>query len=304
METSINTLEKTAPILKAGAIRISPNDVRYVRDSDKHETIFNKDAGPFLHAFIDGKNIQAIILENFKYGKPTDFVLLKDTLLSLYWSNNLVNGKEFSDAIEFSDWLPVNESVLIRPTIEIDIGQGSILTQILLILVPVAVVVSAYKLFNQTDPSEFALLLLPAAFLSLKGILSATISSAMNKRPQILSLQISKFGIYANESSSQLYELPTNQTVIKQNDLSDSLWVVVEGECRAANNGVARGDLKSGDIFGEIGVIFNTRRTATIFTVKPSILLKIEATHMYQILSSNLNLAVDLQTLASERLDA
>ena len=88
----------------------------------------------------------------------------------------------------------------------------------------------------------------------------------------------------------------------KQNDVSDSVWVVIEGECRAVSDGTAKGDLKDGDVFGEIGVIWNTRRTATIFTTKLSILLRIEAIHMVQILSSNLNLAVSLQTLGAERL--
>jgi len=75
-------------------------------------------------------------------------------------------------------------------------------------------------------------------------------------------------------NNGHLYELPPNQTIIKQNDLSDAVWIVIEGECRAATDGTAVGDLKGGDVFGEIGVIWNTRRTATIFTAKQSILLK------------------------------
>jgi CRP-like cAMP-binding protein len=607
MDSTFHSIEKTVPRLRSGNLLTSPTESKYVRKSDKHETVFSKESTPYLQAFINGKNIQAIILESYKTGAPINFEVLKETLTTLYWSKNLSNAKEFSDAIEFSDWLPVNESALIGPLVEIDVKRGSLITQLLTIFVPVAIILIAYKLFDQPDPLAITFLLFPAAFFSLKGILSAVISTALNSHPQLLSLQISKFGIYAKESSAtrsktaakeyilhlvttlglaaalynyfvqseneifhsygplltilitalltspahktdvsnyfrvsnkftplfslsvalffalaliffgeaflkigqalkdwhtdniipltiivlttygffidflddidfifnqiadrilspirpvkidvpsviknvpifqslpepilqemtrtakihnlgsgmtlfkegqnstdlyyiidgrigiyktrpnktkfqvlqlakdsifgeggfflnqprsgdavtlqptkilrikrpeaikpnstiplplaelfqkkiwafqslshskvfkntpsellmqivnggHLFELPPNQTILKQNDLSDSVWVVIEGECRAVTDNTVKGDLKDGDVFGEIGVIWNTRRTATIFTTKLSILLRIEAIHMYQIMSSNLNLAVSLQNLGAERL--
>ncbi len=607
MDSTLHSLEKTVPRLRSGNLVTSSTEVKYVRKSDKHETIFSIEAGVYLQDFINGKNIQTIILESYKTGTAINFETLKETLTTLYWSNNLANAKDFSDAIEFSDWLPVNESALIGPLVEIDVKRGSLINQLLIMLLPIALITIAYKLFDQPDPPTVALLLFPAAFFSLKGILSAVISGALNSHPQLLSLQVSKFGIYTKESSAtrsktaakeyilhlittlalcalvynyfiqsenqifqsygplltilllalltspahktdisnyfrvsnkftplfsfsvalffavalaffamtllkigvtlkswqneniiplaiivlttygffidflddvdfifnqladrlltpirpvridvpsviksvpifqslpatileemtrtakihnlgsgmtlfkegqnstdlyyiidgrigiyktrkdktkfqvlqlpkdsifgeggfflvqprsgdavtlqptkilrikrpeaikpnsvipvplaelfqkkiwafqslshsrvfqhtpsellmqivnggHLFELPPNQTILKQNDLSDSVWVVVEGECRAVTDNSVNGDLKDGDVFGEIGVIWNTRRTATIFTTKLTILLRIEALHMYQIMSSNLNLAVSLQNLGSERL--
>lgn len=607
MDPTFHSIEKTVPRLRSGNLVTSPTESKYIRKSDKHETIFSKEATPYLQAFINGKSIQTVILESYKTGQQINFEILKETLTTLYWSKNLSNAKEFSDAIEFSDWLPVNESTLIKPLLEIDVKRSEIITQLLTIFVPIAIIIIAYKLFEQPEPPTIALIIMPAAFFSLKGILSAVISSALNSHPQLLSLQVSKFGIYAKESSAtrsktaakeyilhlvttlglaalaynyfmqsenqifhnygplltilitalltspahktdvsnyfrvsnkftplfslsvaiffaltltffttaflkigetlkdwqtenalpliiivlttygffidflddidfifnqladriltpirpikidvpsviksvpifqslpetilqemtrtakihnlgsgmtlfkegqkstdlyfiiegrigiyktrpdktkfqvlqltndsifgeggfflgqprsgdaitlqptkilrikrpeaikpnsvipvplaelfqkkiwafqslshskvfkntpsellmqivnggHLFELPPNQTILKQNDLSDSVWVVIEGECRAVTDNTVKGDLKDGDVFGEIGVIWNTRRTATIFTTKLSILLRIEAIHMYQIMSSNLNLAVSLQNLGAERL--
>jgi len=78
----------------------------------------------------------------------------------------LANAKEYSDAIEFSDWLPVNESALIKPLIEIDIKRSNIITQLLIIAAPVAIIMLSFNLFTEPEPNNLALLyFLPLSFL-------------------------------------------------------------------------------------------------------------------------------------------
>jgi CRP/FNR family cyclic AMP-dependent transcriptional regulator len=105
-------------------------------------------------------------------------------------------------------------------------------------------------------------------------------------------------------TESKLYDLPIDSMLIKKGDLSDSMWIVLEGESRAVDNGIEKRHLKIGDVFGEIGIIWNTRRTATVTTITKSTLLRIDAEVLRRILSTNISLGVALQKLGTDRLNS
>jgi len=99
----------------------------------------------------------------------------------------------------------------------------------------------------------------------------------------------------------QLHDLQDNQIVFRQGDLADALWIIVQGTCRAFIDGRAVRDMSQGEIFGEIGILKKSRRSAQIVTVTPAVLLKVDAKHLWEVLSSNLNLGLAIQSVARDR---
>lgn len=100
---------------------------------------------------------------------------------------------------------------------------------------------------------------------------------------------------------SELVELQEKQIVFNQGEASDALWIVVQGTCRAIIDGKAMRDITAGEIFGEIGILKRSKRTATIVSVSSCVLLKVDSQHLWDILSCHLNLGLAIQSVARER---
>ena len=97
-------------------------------------------------------------------------------------------------------------------------------------------------------------------------------------------------------------EIPVNKFVFRQGDVADALWVIVQGTCRAVADGQAVRDMQASDIFGEVGVLRRSVRTADVATITPVILLRVSTDHLWEVLSHNLNLGLAIQSLARKRL--
>ena len=64
--------------------------------------------------------------------------------------------------------------------------------------------------------------------------------------------------------------LKANQTLIKQGSVSDSFYVLLEGEAAVEVDGKSRPSLHAGDFFGEIGMLDRGPATATVVTTTPA----------------------------------
>ncbi len=90
--------------------------------------------------------------------------------------------------------------------------------------------------------------------------------------------------------------------VIRQGDFSDSLWIIVQGQCQVITDKGPIRDMHAKDIFGEIGLLWNSPRTSSVVTTAPCVLLKLSANHFWELMAQNLNLAIALQVLGESRL--
>ncbi len=97
---------------------------------------------------------------------------------------------------------------------------------------------------------------------------------------------LKKLRFYKDFTSSELIEvLQTTQwlkydaaeTVITEGDIEDSFYIIVVGEVTVSKQGKQLAVLKQGDCFGEMAYLGTTMRTATIETLKDTILMKINA---------------------------
>lgn len=101
-------------------------------------------------------------------------------------------------------------------------------------------------------------------------------------------------------------ELPENQHVFRLGETSDSFYVVRTGSVAIVRDAVGKpvhllARLKSGDFFGEAGLLDELPRSATARTLEASRLLKISRRHLMEFLDRQPLIKLQLRRAAIER---
>jgi ATP-binding cassette subfamily B protein len=96
------------------------------------------------------------------------------------------------------------------------------------------------------------------------------------------------------------------ETVIRAGDPGDSFYIVVRGKVSVTRQGEEQGPvqvnvLQDGDYFGEIALIEDVRRTATLRTLEPSLFLCLERKHFTNMLASFRSLREAVEKVAKTR---
>jgi CRP-like cAMP-binding protein len=104
--------------------------------------------------------------------------------------------------------------------------------------------------------------------------------------------------------SGKVIQLQNEQILFKQNDPSLAAYLVVQGQIKIAQDGKIISTLGQGGFFGEISLTMtNGMRSASAFSVGATTLLEINRNDFYLLLSRNLFLAKEIQSLAFHRLN-
>jgi CRP-like cAMP-binding protein len=68
--------------------------------------------------------------------------------------------------------------------------------------------------------------------------------------------------------------------IIKQNEKTDEIFYIIDGECQVFHDKYRVGQLQAGDIFGETAAIFSTKRNASVLCLsKEATLLSFSIDH-------------------------
>jgi len=102
--------------------------------------------------------------------------------------------------------------------------------------------------------------------------------------------------------SGKIIEMKDQQLLFKQGDLSLTAYIVIQGSLSVQQNGATINVLPQGSFLGEISLMISGgRRTACVYSQHNTILLEIHKNEFYTLLSQNLFLAKEIQTLAAKR---
>ena len=124
---------------------------------------------------------------------------------------------------------------------------------------------------------------------------------------------IAKLPLFADCSKKELGEiatvadeldLPAGRTLIRQGDHGREFLVIADGEASVTRNGRKLRDLGSGDWAGEIALLSDVPRTATVVTTSPVRLLVVTDRAFKQVLERMPSIATKLLQSLSERLHA
>jgi CRP-like cAMP-binding protein len=91
------------------------------------------------------------------------------------------------------------------------------------------------------------------------------------------------------------------EVLINQGDESDALWLLASGRLAASADGVTLPDVTSPGYVGELGLMNNTRRSATVTVAEPSEIIRIEADDFREAVETAAS-STSLMTVAGERL--
>lgn len=102
--------------------------------------------------------------------------------------------------------------------------------------------------------------------------------------------------------SGQMEYFDKDQIVFRQGDLGDSLYLVLRGSVDVEIHRSPISNLDQGTFFGEIALIANIPRTATIRAAEPTVLFKIHNDTFWSLLVNHFDLGVFIESISEERL--
>ena len=131
-----------------------------------------------------------------------------------------------------------------------------------------------------------------------------TESDALRKVPMFAKLEPSKLRLLA--FTSQLLTFEDDEILFEQGDPSDSAYVVLDGDMEVL---VGSGDeidvagvLGINELVGEMGVLANAPRSATIRARGQVVALRIESDMFLDLIAENASVALDVMRQLSEKL--
>ncbi len=150
-----------------------------------------------------------------------------------------------------------------------------------------------------------------AMFAVPAGILASGFAEELRKRDFVVNWQsVARVPLFARldataiASVAQLLKprsVSANQAIVRRGDVADSMYFLMEGEVEVELTPTPV-RLKQGEFFGEIALIQNIRRTATIFSITNCRLLVLEAVDFHRLVDQVPELKEHIEQTSEERL--
>lgn len=99
-------------------------------------------------------------------------------------------------------------------------------------------------------------------------------------------------------------EVPEGKVIVKEGDFANHFMAIEEGTAKVTRGGDKVGELSSGDIFGEIGLLDKERRSATVEATARVRLIKIERWELQRMKTKLPHLYKRIEELAAGRRQA
>jgi len=80
--------------------------------------------------------------------------------------------------------------------------------------------------------------------------------------------------------ASTIISFTQDETMIKEGDIDNTFYIIAKGSAEVRKGGNKIEGLRTGDCFGEIGFLMETKRTASVVAVSDVLVLKVNATLM------------------------
>jgi CRP/FNR family cyclic AMP-dependent transcriptional regulator len=96
-------------------------------------------------------------------------------------------------------------------------------------------------------------------------------------------------------------EVPEGTEIVKEGQFANQFMAIEEGTAEVTRDGQKVGELGTGDVFGEIGLLEKERRSATVTATSRVKLIKIERWELQRMKKTLPNVFERIQQLAEER---
>lgn len=114
--------------------------------------------------------------------------------------------------------------------------------------------------------------------------------------------KLSREGIDFLSARGKLEFVGAGETIFQQGDPGDYFYMVIRGSVRGRINEANVKSIQQGGFFGEISLIANIPRTATIVAEEPSVLFKISIDAFWEVLVQHIEMALFIESIGEQRL--
>ncbi len=156
----------------------------------------------------------------------------------------------------------------------------------------------------------FTMLLGIAVFAVPAGILATGFAEELRKRDFVITWHtVAKVPLFAALDATRIAGIarllkpqivPANGVIVRRGDPADAMFFIMEGEVQVEVMPTPV-RLKPGQFFGEIALLTEGSRTATVTAVKESRLLMLEATEFRKLTTEHPDLRAEMEKVASQR---
>jgi NADH dehydrogenase len=108
----------------------------------------------------------------------------------------------------------------------------------------------------------------------------------------------------ARESGITRQHFDAGEAIFNQGDLGDNVYIIEKGQCEVVRNGESIAELGAGAYFGEMAVLGNVSRSATVRATKPTDVLLIPRGDFHQLKTSVPAFGAVFEELARARASA
>jgi CRP-like cAMP-binding protein/HEAT repeat protein len=104
--------------------------------------------------------------------------------------------------------------------------------------------------------------------------------------------------------AQQLVEVkvPKGEAIIREKENGDALYLIYEGNAAVYRNEVKVGALHAGECFGEMGILIQSMRTATVVAEKEMLVYRLDSIALYEMIFDRTGIALEIMKLLSRRL--
>ena len=159
----------------------------------------------------------------------------------------------------------------------------------------------------------FVMLLGIAMFAVPTGILATGFATEFRRRDFVVTWQaVARVPLFAGLDAGHISEItrllrphtvPPRQTIVRFGEAADAMFIIMEGEVEVEISPQPV-RLGKGQIFGEIGLIHDVSRTATVTSVTECRLLSLEANDFRRLMNRYSSLRDQVMAVAEKRLNA
>jgi CRP-like cAMP-binding protein len=96
-------------------------------------------------------------------------------------------------------------------------------------------------------------------------------------------------------------EVLKGEVICRQGEMGDSFYIIDSGKVNVEIDSIVRATLEAGDYFGEIGLIMDCPRVATVIAREPTVLLQLKSNDFQELLQRSSSLKEGIERTSSRR---